>query len=1217
MHNSTKRNAKKLIYKMTRFTFFVLFLTLFLGGILQASEVRSQDLRETNVTLNLRNATLEQVFNEIKRQSDLTFTYSPEVGLKAAAPIDVKNMSVIDVFSKIREESGVEFKQVNRMIKVIPVVQEPGSLKGHIKDETGMPMVGVTVQIKQTERSEFKTTTSDSEGNFHFSDLKAGKTYDVIFSYIGFDKQLVNAYLIKSGTENVLQVSMHSSSANLQEVVVTALGVKKETRKIGYAVQEVKGEELVKARDSNPITGLTGKVAGLSVAMNAELLGAPSLLLRGNQISLFVIDGVPISSDTYNLSPDDIETFTVLKGPAGAALYGSRAQYGAILITTKKAKKEKGITVEINSTNSIDKGFIAEPQTQHEYGGGMYGQYAYADGFGGGLQDAQYQLWGPRFKGQLIPQYDGLYTPGQTYTTKFGDLSYTGNIKPEPYLNRGYVDGKSNLDRFLRPGFQTTNNIALSATGEKYAMRFSVSESNQKGIVPNTGLNIFNFNTSVTYQLSKRLTFNSDVNFSKTYSDNVPDVTYGPNSLIYNLSVWTGDEWNVDSPDIRNKWVPGKTNQQIVFPEHVHYNNPWMMVEDWTRSHDKTDVYGYLSLNYKIDDHLNLTGRSQITTYSLVRTEKMPWGAFTYSRTLGQGDYREDRRNMFENNSDVQLNYNYNPTKLINLSGLVGSSLRSFNYNSNFTSTDYLVIPNVYNFNNSLNTLMTNNFRSKMQVISAYASLDASIGKYATLSATGRIDKSSALPDGSNVYFYPSISVASVISDYIKLPEVISYMKIRGSFATVHGDATATSIGGTPYNVYTTLGGSTAGTLNTAFSAYGNNYLSPYGGPDYSLQSVFSTSKPYNNVTAATSSTSIFDPNIKTFNRKTFEEGLDIRVLKNRIGLSATFFQYIDGPQILANSISPTTGYTTYYINALKTKKQGLELTLTATPVKSHDFSWDLTANWSTFKDTYLELPPGQTYYNTFFQKGDRTDKLYSSGFVKAPDGQIVYDAGGKPLKNPVNQFLGYMNADFAWSIGNRFAYKNFSLSFQFDGSVGGKISDRLYSLTMQGGANIATVEGAIGKSRLDDDANAGVSNYKGTYVGDGVQVSNGVPIKYDNFGHITNYNELQFTKNTATSTVQSWATQYYGQIQEGMLVSKTYAKLREVVIGYDLPKEWLKKSWIKKASVSVLGRNLLYFYKDNKYKGIDIEQFNAANGASTLQTPTTRRYGVNLNVVF
>ncbi len=1113
-------------------------------------------------------------------------------------------------FSGLLKAEGIKLKA-----HTINAPQE-GFLRGKVVDETNMPLIGVTIQLKEIGVAEHKTTVTNIDGVFNFKGLDAGKQYELTFNYIGYIKQVIN---VQAGpnTDNVLQVKMVQSAASLQEVVVTALGVRKGADKIGYAVQEVKGEELIKARDSNPITGLAGKVAGLSVGLNAELLGTPSIQLRGNQISLFVIDGVPISSDTYNLSPDDIESFTVLKGPAGAALYGSRAQYGAILITTKKAGKDKGVTIDFNSTNSIDKGFIAEPKTQHEYGGGMYGEYAYADGFGGGLQDAQYQLWGPKFKGQLIPQYDGAYTPNQTYTTKFGDLTYTGHIQPTPYVDRGYVNGKSNLDRFLTDGFQTNNNVSISATGDKYATRFSASESNQKGIVPNTGLNTFNFNTSTSYQISKRLTFNMNLNFNKTYSDNVPDVTYGPNSIIYDLSVWTGGEWNVTSPDIKGIWAPGKINQVAVFPEHVHYNNPWLEVEDWTRAHDRTDINGYVSLNYKIDEHLNVTARSQMTTYSLVRQEEMPWGAFTYSRTLGQGDYREDRRNMFENNTDVQLNYNYNVGNLINLSGLVGGSLRSFNYKSNFTSTDYLVVPDVYNFNNSLNALMTNNFDSEMKVLSSYASLDASIGKWVTISGTGRVDQSSALPAGSNVYFYPSVSATTVVSDYIKMPKAISSFKLRGSFATVHGDATATTIGATPYNVYTTLGGSTAGTLNTAISAYGTNYMSPYGGPDYSLQSVYSTSKPYNNVTAASSPTSIYDPNIKTFNRETFEEGFDLRVLNNRIGLSTTFFQYIDGPQILANAISPTTGYTTYYINALKTEKKGLEITLTADPIKTRDFSWNVSTNWSTYKETYLELPPGQTNYNTFFKKGDRTDAIYGSGFVRSPDGQIVYDSGGKPLKNPINQFLGYMNPDFMWSISNRFKYKNFSFSFQFDGSVGGKISDRLYSLTMQGGANIATVEGAIGKSRLDDDTNAGVASYKGTYVGQGVQVSNGAAIQYDNLGHITNYSQLRFAPNASPSTVQSWATQYYGQIMEGSMVSKTYAKLREVQIGYDLPKDWLRKIGVKRATVSLVGRNLLYFYKDNQHLGIDVEQFNSPVSTSSLQTPTTRRYAMNLNFSF
>jgi len=1096
--------------------------------------------------------------------------------------------------------------------------QPTASVTGTVLTEKGELMEGVTVKAQDVATHENYTTVTDSKGLFEFKRLPANSKYNISFSFLGYEDGIYKDFVVKSsGKTNTLLVRLKQKASQIDEVVVTALGIRKEVKKVGYAIQEVKGEDLVKARDANPVTGLTGKVAGLSVGASDELLGTPTLLMRGNQITLFVVDGVPISSDTWNISPDDIETYSVLKGPAAAALYGSRAQYGAILITTKKGNKGRGYTVEFNSTNSMDKGFIAVPQTQHLYGGGMYGEYAYADGFGGGVQDAQYQLWGPKFRGQLLPQYDGVYDPNNTYTTTFGDLKYQGHIIPTPYNNRGYVNGKSNLQRFLRPGFQTTNNIALSVTGDKYTMRYSLSQSHQTGIVPNTGLDIVNFNTNASYKPTDKLTFNTSFNFNRTYTPNIPDVTYGPNSLVYNLSVWTGDEWNVDAPDIRGKWLPGFNNVKVAFPEHVHYNNPWVMVEDWLRGHYKTDINGYISANFKFNEHLNITGRTQITTYDLFRSERMPWGTYTYARTLGQGDYREDRRNMFENNTDLQLNYNYKVKQFFTFSGLAGGSVRNFSYNSNFTSTDYLVQPLIYNFTNSLNALMINNFRSDMRVLSGYASLDMSLGKYATVSATGRVDKSSALPPGNNVYFYPSVSVSSVLSDYLKLPEVISFLKVRGSFATVHGDATQATIGATPYNTYTQLNGSTAGTINTAFSQYGNNYMSPYGGPDYSLQSVFSTNKPYNNVAAATSPTNIFDPNIKTFNRVNYEEGVDVRFLKNRLALSATAFQYIDGPQILQNPISPASGYTSYYINALKTEKTGYEVSLTGTAIRQRHFAWDVLVNWSTYKEVYKELPPGQTVYNTFFSKGDRTDRLYSTAFVRSPDGQIVYDAGGKPLKNPVNRFLGNMNADYTWSINNKFTYKSFTFSFQFDGSVGGVISDRYYSLTMQGGANIATIEGAIGKSRLDDDANAGVSAYKGTYVGKGVQVSNGAAITYDNLGNVTNYKALQFAPNASPSTVQSWATAYYGQVAEGMLTSKTYAKLREVVIGYDLPNKWIAKSFMHKVTLSLLGRNLLYFYKDNKYKGIDIEQYNSALATSGLQTPTTRRFGFNINVVF
>lgn len=1066
-----------------------------------------------------------------------------------------------------------------------------------------LPLSGAFVSVKGTK----KATTTNNAGEFS---IEAAEEDVLMISNVGYLPAEVKAG--QAGT-----VTLVVDAKNMSEVVVTALGIKKEIKRLGYSIQEVKGEDLVRARDQNPISGLTGKVAGLSVGPSAELLRKPTVLLRGNEITLYVVDGIPISSDTWNISPDDIESYTILKGPTAAALYGSRAQFGAILITTKKGNKgRKGFTVEINSTNSIDKGFLAFPRVQDEYGPGENALYAFGDGKGGGLNDNDYDVWGPRFNGQLIPQWDGEYNPSVTYTTTFpGGLTYTGYIKPTPWVARG----KDNLQHFLRAGFQTTNNISLSANGDNYNMRFSLSHSYQQSIIPNMELNITDFNMYGSFNPSKRFKIEANLNFNRQYTPNFPDVDYGPNSLIYNISVWTGADWDVRSPLIKGEWQPGKVGTQSIFAEYQRYHNPWFMVNEWLRGHHKNDIYGYVSANYKVNDHLNTTLRTQVTTYNLLRTEKMPYSAHPYSREGNLGDYREDHRNLFENNTELLLNYNYTIRKFLNLSGLVGGNIRSFSYNSNFTSTDYLTVPGVYTFSNSLNPVQANSFTADMRVLSAYGSLDASFDKYATLSLTARVDKSSALTRQHDNYFYPSVSLSTVLSDYIKLPQVISFLKLRGSYAVVHGDQTSPTVGMAPFSTISAFGNQPA--ENSLFDYpldYGNNYLSPYGGPDYALSSAYSTSKPYNNQTAAAYTNNLYDPNIKTFNRVNYEEGLDIKFLKNRLGFSATAFQYIDGPRILQNPISTATGYGYYFINALKTQKTGYEFTVSGSPIKTKKgLNWDVLLNISTYQDKYKELPPGQSIYNRFFKVGDRVDKLYTSAFVRSPDGQIVHDAAGKPLANPVPQFMGYLNGKYQWSIYNKVSWKGFSIGFQFDGNVGGITSDYMHNKTMRGGRNIETVQGAFGAARASDNDHAGDPNYHGIYVGQGVVVSNGVAINFDGTtGAVLNYKDLQFAPNTHGTQVQDYISKYYG-IDEANLMSKSYAKLREVSISYDLPAAWYQKSFISKISVSLVGRNLLYFYKDKRFKDVDLDQYNYSTGASGLQSPTTRRFGFNINVVF
>ena len=999
-------------------------------------------------------------------------------------------------------------------------------------------------------------------------------------------------------------------------MVVTALGIRKDKSKIGYSVQDIKGDEVITARDQNPLTGLTGKIAGLSIGASPELLGTPTVLLRGNQLSLYVVDGVPISSDTWNISPDDVESYTVLKGPSAAALYGSRAQYGAILITTKKGNKlKKGISVEFNSTNSFDKGFLAFPRTQNEYGGGENELYAFGDGKGGGLNDNDYDVWGPKFKGQLIPQYDGKYDANQTYTTTFpGGYVWTGHIQPTAYVARG----KNNLANFLRTGFQTTDNLAVSANGDNYTFRASVSQSYQKSIIPNMQLNISNFNLYGSVNVTNKLKVEGSLNYNRQYTPNFPDVSYGPNSIIYNVAIWTGADWNVNDPAIKAIWQTGKVGVQSLFAEYQRYHNPWFMSNEWQRGHYKTDIDGYGAANYKFSDHLNLNLRTQISSYDLLRTEQMPFSAHPYGREQNQGDYREDRRSLFDNNTDLQLNYNYSIDDFFTVSGLVGGNIRDFRYNSVFTSTDYLNVPGVYNFSNSKNPVQSNNFSSEMIVYSAYASIDATFGKYATLSLTGREDKSTALSINNDQYFYPSASLSSVVSKYLSMPEIISNLKLRASYASVRGVNTSESIGTSPFNTITSIGGSVSNNIYGYPLGYGTNYMSPYGGPTYSTSSVYSTSKPYNNQAAATYTNNLIDPNLKPFNRDNYEGGFDIQFLKNRLGISATAFEYIDGPQILQNTISTESGYTGYLINALKTKKTGYELSFSGTPVVlANGLKWDVLFNWSTFKDVYLELPSGQSVYNTFFKVGDRVDKLYGSDFVRTKTGQIVNDAAGKPINNPVAQYLGNQNGDFQWAFSNKLKYQQFSFGFQFDGNVGGVMVDYLHNKTMRGGANIETASGALGVARTADDLHAGDPSFPGIYIGEGVVVSNGVPINFDSqTGAILNYDQLQFSPNTKPTHVQDYVSKYYG-ISASNLMSKTYSKLREVTIGYDLPKSIVDKLHVSRATISVVGRNLIYFYKDARFKDVDLDQYNYATSSTGLQSPTTRRFGFNINVVF
>lgn len=473
-----------------------------------------------------------------------------------------------------------------------------------LSGEDNSPMPGVNILVKGTTVG----IITDSQGAYRLEVPSADAV--LIFSFVGFETQEVSL-----NGRTTFDITLATDATQLSEIVVTALGIEKDKSKIGYATQEVKGSELVKAREPNAINSLVGKVAGLNVGTSGELVGAPVISLRGRQNILYVVDGVPINSDTWNISPDDIESYTVLKGPASAAIYGTRGVNGAILITTKRGSTDRrGFSVDFNSSNMWDNTFLTIPEVQSQYGPGDHGRYAFADGKGGGLYDSDYDIWGPEFNGQLIPQYDGVVDPNNTYTTSFhgGATEFIGNIIPTPWVARG----KDNLERFLNPGFLSTNNVGISASGDKYDLRFSYTHSYQKGQVPNTDLNSDNFNITTGFDFSDKLRFESNLNYNRQYSENFPDVQYGPNSMIYNIIIWGGADWDID--DMRDYWQPGKEGVQQIYADYTRYNNPYFLVYEWLRGHKKTDVYGYMSLKYKPVDFLEVLGRTSISSYNLL-----------------------------------------------------------------------------------------------------------------------------------------------------------------------------------------------------------------------------------------------------------------------------------------------------------------------------------------------------------------------------------------------------------------------------------------------------------------------------------------------------------------------------------------------------------------------------------------------------------------------
>jgi TonB-linked SusC/RagA family outer membrane protein len=1097
------------------------------------------------------------------------------------------------------------------------------AIRGIVLDNNGQPLPGVSVTVKGTTRG----TITGIEGRFT---LSAQKGETLVVRIIGFETQ---EQVI--GDDINFSFQLKATTNDLTEVVVTALGVKKEFQKLGFSQSVINGDELTEARDANPLQSMEGKVAGLTIGASSEFFGSPTVVLRGSKDILYVIDGEPVESDTYDFNPDDVDTYTILKGPNAAALYGFRGINGAIIITTKKGTKDKkGWQVDFNSVTEAEKGFVALPVDQYQYGRGTKYTYSYNNGLnpsiGNTLYDNGQRLpeWGPQFDGQLIPQFDSPYNPA------------TGTFAGTPWTARGI----NNFNNFVQTGYTSTNSLSVSASGSNYDIRMSYGHTFQQGDFPNTKLNIDNFKIAAAYDITPKLRVDGDLNLNLQYSPNIPDASYGPNSYTYEFTVYGSSDYPIN--ELKNIYggVQGVPNLVQFAQEYGRENNPWFQAEKWLRGRDNQVINGSLRLTYKISDDLNVALRTALNTYNELNTEEvpssanlnqyLPWYYFGW-----YGDYRQDQRNLLENNTDLTFNYKKKLGKNFDFSALAGGNERSFRYLSDWATTKDLSLPNVYNLTNT-STVLDYNFNSKMQVYSAYYSFDIGYKNYINLNTTGRVDNTSTLPPGDNTFFYPSVSLSSVVNDYIKLPDAISFFKLRASFADVKGALTSPYIGSSYNALNTTAQGFLFGTYPVSnLLGYGSELYTPYNGPNYANSNPNSTTTYYNGTPSVNYSNTLANPKIKPYDVQSYEFGADLKFLGNRLGLNATYFTTTNGPNIFQLPVASSTTYSDQIVNGVTTKKNGYEIELVGSPLRSKDgLNWDVNVNYSTYKETLASVYNGQTtlYQNNhLYHIGDRLDAIYGTKFVRDGNGDII-NSGGAPIQAPSQPdnaqlgLLGYADPDFSFGITNHFSYKNWTLSVQFDGRIGGKLYDFTYYHAMNGGTAIESATGAYGAARNADwvsyNTTGKVGNGgTGSYLGPGVTILSGTPT-YGPGGVITNLSQLTFGPNTTYQTVQGYLSSDLGaNFDEYYMISRSFAKLREATIGYNLPAKLLQGSFIKKASFNIVGRNLLYFAAR---KDIDLDQYASGYDASTkglvgndgsidLSSPTARRYGLNIHLTF
>lgn len=1070
---------------------------------------------------------------------------------------------------------------------------------GVVVDDKNNPIIGATILEKGTNNG----SVTDINGQYNLK--LTGENNVLLVTYIGYTPLEIDA-------KNASKVVLTEANQLLEEVTVTALGIKREKKALGYAVQDVSGDDLVKARETNLLSGLAGKVAGVTIVGNPSGIGASarvsirgerSLNINNNQ-PLFVVDGVPITNgfngssgrsfqdvDYGNgagfVNPDDIETISVLKGPSATALYGSRASNGVIVIKTKTGKANRGLGVSINSTVSFEDALVL-PEYQNVYGQGLNGEFSFVDGNGGGLRDGVDESWGPKMEGQPLAQYNSPTSNGRRagdIGNVFGvigpvdlaaQLKERGSITPIPFSPQ-----PDNIKNFFQTGSTYTNNIAIAGSNDKSDFRVSFTALNQTGIVPNTDLNRYTTSLTGGYNLTDKFKVRVNANLMNNKSGNRPNLSYGTENIMYLFNCWFPR--NTDIEAMRDYWQLGREGLNQYGFNYNYHDNPYFNVYENTNGQDLTRVFGNVSLNYQFTPALSLMLRSGTDINNDFRDRKRAYS----TQRFKLGSYREEKIFNSESNSDFLLTYNPEQEgNAFTYSVSLGGNRLDSRYKLSDISAPELAVPGIYSLNNSRVALQSYTFESRKRINSLYAFTNLAYNNYLYLDLSLRNDWSSTLPADNNSYLYYSASSSFVFSEAFNIKnDVLSFGKLRLGYAQVGNDT-----------------------------------------DPYQLLATYAAQTPAQGLPTFTESSNLPNAELKPEISSSLEVGTELKFWLNRVGLDLTYYNSGSRNQILPIQLSSTTGYSRRIINAGLIQNRGFEAVLHLSPFvsKNRGFSWDIDFNWSTnrseVKELFTDPVSGQEiksyvmadrYVTVEARVGERMGDMYGIGFERVsadPNdkyydktgqyvGQIVYSANGKPVPTTERIKLGNYNPDWLGGVRNTFGFKGLQMSVLFDTRQGGKLYSHTQTVGREGGIIVETLEGRADGYDLSKPGNG--------VVGEGV-VQQG---------------DGSFAPNTTKLSSREWHTSYTlgRRLIEGVMYDASFTKLREITLSYSIPNRLTQRAGISNITISAVGRNLALW---SKVPHVDPETASTSGGTiipgvESVAIPSTRSFGFNVGLNF